>query len=239
MENKKSPPPLVPDFGEPEGYLKIYLRDENSAAVESWNAAFHDTRLSEYLREKNMRIDFDIARGSVLNLTENIDVLVSPCYSNGFMKHGICNKYINSFGARIESDIQKQISQKYHGILPIGRAIMMSMSKYSDSFRFLAISPISTVEGSNDPFSVFLSFKAILEVCEAYNSSRKDQKITSIACPALGNSEYFRSALQMRVAIDTLYGRGFVGKSNSEQKELHTLLTTIKKPFSISALYTP
>jgi hypothetical protein len=100
----------------------------------------------------------------------------------------------------------------------------------------------------SESLGVFLAFKAVLELIENYNQSilsrgsdtKKDPSkiITSIAFGE-EREPYFRSALQMRAAIDSYFGMGFIDKNFQSQREFYAFLTTIKKPFNIKTLYNP
>jgi len=239
---ERGPPPLIPDT--PSKKLKIYLRDTNKEMIESWNVVFHDVRVKNLAEAHDTELIFDIAEGNVLDLSEEIDALVAPCNGTGNMSNGINNVYLQTFGARLEIDMSKRINEKHHGMLPVGRSLIISLSRYTDKFRFLIGSPISMLPGHQESLGPFLAFKAVLELVETYNLSIKKggKKITSIACPGFGvieNIPPFRSALQMRAAVDSFFGLGFAERGFKSAKDFYIFLTTIKKPFAIQTLYPP
>jgi hypothetical protein len=245
---KKGPPPLVPDTPEEHKELgkklKIYLRDVDKTVVEAWNVVFHDPRVENLAEAHDTKLEFDIAEGSTLDIGVEVDALISPCHGTGSMTSGVNNVYLQSFGARLELDMSGQIAKKHHGVLPVGRALVISLSRYTDKFRFLIGSPVAMLTGHVESLGPFLAFKSVLEIIETYNSSVKqdNKKITSIACSGLGINEgipAFRCALQMRAAIDSYFGAAFVGRDFKAMREFYIFLTTIKKPFAIQTLYQP
>lgn len=269
MEHR-DPPPLIPDEIEQKLWaerqalrpLRIYLRDIDDEMIRAWNVVFHDERLMTAARAKGYNLEIDIRKADITSAqsyetTDDapgssnkaspviVDALVSPANSLGDMHGGIDGVYLRIFGARLEKDVLKQVREKHHGLLPLGKATIVSMQRYSDMFRFLISSPTMVVPGVPDLLAPYLSFKAALEMMETCNKSFGDKRkpIRSIACPGLGTGvggiPHFRCALQMRAALDSFFGFAFHSRALKEQRELYVLLTTIKKPFKIDTLYQP
>jgi O-acetyl-ADP-ribose deacetylase (regulator of RNase III) len=247
----REPPPLVPDDDSSTTSstvkctkkLKIYLRDLEKDMIDSWNVVFHDPRLAILAEAHGYELDFDIKKGDITEIEDQVDVLVSPANGSGNMNGGIDGFYLQKFGRRLETDVIEQIRKRHHGLLPVGKSVIISMRRYSDKFRFLISSPTMLLPGKPvEPLSTFLAFKSTLETIQAFNEKSK-LPITSLACPGLGTGvgevPFFRSALQMRAAIDSWFGCAFSNRAFKEQREYYVFLTTIKKPFSITTLYTP
>jgi O-acetyl-ADP-ribose deacetylase (regulator of RNase III) len=243
------PPTVVEEKLEPKEItenLTIYLRDPDQEVVNSWETVFHDPRVAELAASQGYAITIDMKVGDILDFPDGeVDAVVSASNSFGSMNSGIDNQYIQAFGANLEKDVIDQISKKHNGVLPPGRAMITLLSKYTKKFRFLINAPICIMPASNisDTLNPYLAMKAILEIISTYNQSAKGKKITSFACPGLGPGigqvPPFRSALQMRAALDGFFKKAFNGKPIKDQRDHYALLATIKKPFKIETLYKP
>jgi hypothetical protein len=197
--------------------------------IKSWRAVFHDPRISEL---ESLKID--VAKGP--DTSTAADIIFIP--SNVFGE--IPRKYIDEFGAKIQQEINDYITNKCSGYLSIGKVIFVNMAKYSQAYRLAAIVAttvaVETHHPAAYPLADYTAFKAFLDAIQTYNN-HKPTKIRSVCCPALSTEVPFRSAFQIRVAIDGYLCLGFVGRTLKQRKELQTLMITVSRPCNIRTLY--
>jgi hypothetical protein len=219
-------PALIPD---PEYQtLTIHLRSRDTLMLDAWRAVFHDPRINEV-----PGLTIDIQKGNASDQAADVLVISSDIFGE------ITKKYQDEFGARLQTEVIATVN-KAGGILPLGRALFVSMTKYSAAYRLLLIVATSSPEPPETSSKLldYISFKSVLDIIQNYNRTKKT-KITSFVCECLTPApEYpFRSALQVRVAIDGYLSLGFVSRNSKQSKELYTLLTTVSRPGNIRTLY--
>ena len=97
--------------------MKIYLRDRSAALVEAWRKVFSDNP------------NIHVSCGDIFAEGEHLDVdaIVSPANSFGFMDGGIDFVYSDYFGWGIGDDLREKIWGQYHGELLVGQATVIDM----------------------------------------------------------------------------------------------------------------
>lgn len=162
--------------------------------------------------------------GSIIDLCIKNTAYISPANSFGSMGGGIDEVYNKKMFPNIQKDVMINISKlssstksklsfdrlkkdKMYNMLPIGHAIITSLSSYPKyETCFLITAPTMTqpenIEGSNNPYKAFL---ACLNVIKS-----SDVKISTLICPGLGTGvgciTFEESAKQIFDAINTFIG---------------------------------
>ena len=114
--------------------LKIFLTAIQEPLANAWREASED-------------LDFiEVHEGSIFDL--DVDAVVSPANSFGFMDGGIDRLYTANYGPEVQAKLQALISRKHHGELLVGAAdivpIPESHAKYliaAPTMRIPEISP--------------------------------------------------------------------------------------------------
>jgi len=174
--------------------MKIFLRDRNIELVEYWNHYFKN-------EEKVSASCGDIfADGEHMN----VDAIVSPANSFGFMDGGIDYVYSNFFGWKMSEELRRKIFMEYDGELLVGQAALIDIRETNENtpIPFLISAPTmrTPLDVSHSP-NAFLAFKAVVRLA-------KKNGIKSILCPglatAIGRMPYRKCAMQMYEAYKQL-----------------------------------
>ncbi|HAA58481.1 MAG TPA: phage tail protein [Myxococcales bacterium] len=134
---------------------------------------------------------------------ENINAVVSPANSYGWMDGGIDQVYVYSFGQQIEERVKQQIKQDHGGELPVGSAFVIET--YSERIEYLVVAPTMRIPGPvKETQNAYLAMKAMLKAVYQFNQTNA-HVITGIGCPGLGTGTggipYKEAARQMRRAF--------------------------------------
>lgn len=167
------------------GFMKVFLRDRNPGMAQAWQSVFAN--------ESDIHISCgDIfAEGPHLN----VDAIVSPANSFGFMDGGIDFIYSEYFGWGIGDKLREELWQHHHGELLVGQAITIDMRTtpaYStpgspvksriDQIPYLISAPTMRV-----PMNVSNTANAYLAFVAVLREARKNE-FKSILCPGLGTA---------------------------------------------------
>jgi hypothetical protein len=213
MNKINSPPELVPYYSTD---IRLLLVDKSREVVDSWRAVFSDNRFT-HMEVNIMQQDWS---------TLDSDIIVCPITCIG----GISDECKQIFGTDTQRAICQKIRDKYHGYLSVGRCFMLKIND-----RILLAASVKSTNGETNNLGSFLCMKCVLEIIEIHNKSPKCiKKINNILVPNINlhnQMPIFRSALQMRIAIDSHFG------NDVNIESLLDLMTTIRKPFSIKILY--
>jgi O-acetyl-ADP-ribose deacetylase (regulator of RNase III) len=173
--------------------LALRTLDEGMAAA--WEAHFQLPEVT-------------IAVGDILET--NVDAILSPANSFGFMDGGIDLLYSRFFGWELQDALQERIASEYDGELPVGQAILLPTGH--KAIGFLVSAPTMRVPAVIDgTVNVYLAFRAALLAVQRHNTGR-GPKIRSLASPALGagigGMPFARVARQMFAAYsDVVLGQ--------------------------------
>jgi len=145
--------------------MKLYLVDTNDNLVDAWNKEF--SQFSEVT----------VISGDILSYAKN--TIVSPANSYGFMDGGIDRIYTNFFGLQPQTEIQKAITKRVEGYLPIGASVVVNTG--NTKIPFMIAAPTMITPGSIPPSNCYFAMAAVLN---AVNSNI--ELIEEVYCPGLG-----------------------------------------------------
>ncbi len=178
--------------------MKIYLRDRNPLLIQAWIQAFSGCK------------DIVASCGDIFQDGEhlNVEAIISPANSFGYMDGGIDFVYSDYFGWGIGDLLREHIWTKHDGELLVGEAAVIDMRKTApknpiqqnriNQIPFLISAPTMRVPANvSGTVNAFLAFRAALRVAKKNN-------IHSILCPgmatAIGKMPPAACAVQMREA---------------------------------------
>ena len=171
---------------------KIILIDRNADLVHHWAILFQSTPSVE------------VHTGSIFDY--EVDALVSPANSFGFMDGGIDYALSEVLGWELQRRLQKQIADLPEKELLVGRSLTLTTGH--PKWPYLISAPtmrVPMVLGANST-NVYLAAKAV------FNELKYHPTISSIAMSGMGTGvgkvPYDICAHQMRAAYDAV----FVGK---------------------------
>jgi O-acetyl-ADP-ribose deacetylase (regulator of RNase III) len=189
------------------------LRDLNADVVSAWKTEFAATA------------EVEASLGSILDL--KADAIVSPANSFGYMDGGIDLAYCRFFGFELQERLQALLSDRYHGELPVGQAVVVETGH--PGIPFLVSAPTMRVPSSvAKSINVYLAFRATLVAILEHNQ-KHSKPIARVAVPGMGTGigevSPARAARHMRVAYDSVLGkhrglRRSVSQIWSEHQEL-------------------
>jgi hypothetical protein len=215
----QGPPPLVQDYS--VVYTINFCGDEKNS-----RAVFNDDRLESLCVKSSIGVSVfthtDLAKCSS-------DILVAPidCVGNIMDR-----TFRDRFGAAINSKVKKYVCDNHHGYLPLGKAFIISMRAFSETFAYMMCVPIRTHVNIREPYDLHV-FNTVKTVMDYMHSS---DKFRSVTFPEMHyDMPPYRAALQTRVAIDTFLGEG-VNRENS--KNLFETMKTIRNINNIKLIYT-
>jgi len=204
--------------------IEINLRDKNPDMVEAWK--------KEFTSYDNIHIScghiFDIPN-------KNIDAIISPANSFGFMDGGIDYIYSEYFGWDLQDRLQKIIRDEYFGEVTVGSAIIIE-TKHK-LIKYLISCPTMRVpEIVSDTVNAYLAFRAGLIEIIKLNKNNCNKNIKSILCPGLGTFvgklSYNDCAKQMRFAYDQIFGKNkYYPYEIYDAIRKHYLLNSIKRKY--------
>lgn len=134
--------------------------------------------------------DVSVHEGSILDL--DVDAIVSPANSFGFMEEGLSGVYRRSFGGHVQERLQALLRAQHDGELPVGRAEIVAIEH--PRIRWLIAAPTMrvpmTVAGTVNPF---LAARAALRLVKqghfapgSGGDGHVGHAVTSLAMPGLG-----------------------------------------------------
>jgi len=162
--------------------MKIFLRDRGPKLVEAWAEVF------------SSHPDFKISCGDIFAEGEwlNVDAIVSPANSFGYMDGGIDFVYSDYFGWGIGDLLREKIWTEHNGELLVGQAVAVDMRltepkneqqrQRVNRIPYLISAPTMRVPANvSNTVNAFLAFRAALRVA-------KEQGYESILCPGLATA---------------------------------------------------
>lgn len=209
--------------------MQIYLRDRNPSLVRAWEEMFVDCP------DVHPSFGDIFAEGPWLN----VQAVVSPANSFGFMDGGIDFVYSAYFGWAVSEKLREHLWQEYQGELLVGQALVMDMRETNtkhvahktriERTPYLISAPTMRVPSDvSQTVNAFLAFRAVLR-------EAKKHGIESILCPGLGTSigqmPYRNCAVQMLEAYRTFENPKFFDVLGNAHTLHYSMLTpdTYKK----------
>ena len=144
--------------------MELWLVDINSELIEAWEKEFQEFP------------EVRIREGDILKIAEN--TIVSPANSYGYMDGGIDHIYTNYFGIKPQEEIQKLISLRPEGQLPIGAAVMVQTG--NKKIPYMISAPTMIGPEPVPPSNAFFAMSAILQ-----NATKNKKLVKKVFCPGL------------------------------------------------------
>ncbi len=174
--------------------LYLVMRATNPEMVLAWMQYFSDPG------------PWSIGSGDLLR--EKGDAALSPANSYGHMDGGIDLAYRSLFGLGIQNRVQKVIGERFDGLLPVGKAIIVPTNH--DRIPHLVVAPtMERPKNVADTDNARRAMRAALVEILRYNDyqrSKGDDLLHRVLVPGLctgvGRMDPFDSARQMRQAVD-------------------------------------
>lgn len=150
-----------------------------------------DAALADAWREECGSLpNVSLHRGSILDL--DVDALISPANSFGFMDGGIDGVYRRHFGGHIQERLQALIRAQHDGELPVGQAEIIATDH--PRLRFLISAPTMrvpmNVAGTAHPYlaarAVFRLVKQGVFAPGSGGEGHVSSRVSSVAMPGLG-----------------------------------------------------
>lgn len=127
------------------------------------------------------REDVEIHQCDIMSLPD-VQVLLSPANSYGFMAGGVDQVYVYAFGAALEARVQEAIRTSRGGELPVGDALVVPTGDVK--IPWLVVAPTMKIPGSiKGTDNVFLATRAALR---AVKTIEGEPRIRRIGTPAFG-----------------------------------------------------
>jgi O-acetyl-ADP-ribose deacetylase (regulator of RNase III) len=174
-----------------------------------------------------------VHRGSILDL--NVDAVVSPANSFGFMDGGIDLAYSNTFGWHVQERLQRAIRERHHGELLVGAAEIVETDH--PRITYVIAAPTMRVPTIlRDSVNPYLAARAALLLVKhgvfaggALAGEPVSRVVETVAFPGLGTGVGRvgpdTCARQVRAAIEQVaLGRSSFPASWLEAQERHQLL---------------
>ncbi len=188
--------------------LKIILAAKDIDLFDAWTKYCGDL--------PNVSIHF----GSILDL--EVDAIVSPANSFGFMDGGLDLFYTLHFGPGVQKRLQDKIKKDYDGELLVGQAT--AVATHDEKIPFVISAPTMRVPLvlPIDTVNPYLAAKAVFNYI-------KNSEIKSVSCPGLatgiGRVSPNMCARQMRTAIqDTILNPRFPATWKQSAEEHKSLI---------------
>ncbi len=148
----------------------------------------------------------DVVQGDICNL--EVDAIVSPANSFGFMDGGLDYALSHRFGWDLHTRLQDIIRSRPLGELLVGEALIIETG--DEKIPWLISAPTMRIPMRlRQTINAYLAMKAIMTSSMAHTL---DPKIRSVAIPGLGTGVGALppkiAALQMKEAYDEVLGRG-------------------------------
>ena len=160
---------------------KIILVDISQQLVDEWKGVF------------GRQSELEIFYGSIFD--QNVDAIVSPANSFGYMDGGLDGKIRDFFGKQIEDNVQRKIHMDFSGEILVGQSF--SIETKHEHIPYLVVAPTMRLPSSIvGTVNAYLAKKSILKTFLAHEA------IKTIAIPGLGT---LSGQLSPRIAAVQMY----------------------------------
>lgn len=194
---------------------------------------------------KKHDVELIVHDGSILDL--QVDSIVSPANSFGFMRGGIDGIYTKKFGLVVEKAVQKLIQEHHYGEMLVGEAEVVETENKSIPFCISAPTMrIGTTleETTTNPFlaarAVFLLWKHGTFKYGDHKGEEVKKVIKEIAFPGLGTGvggvSYEACAFQVIKALRLVIFGEFEFPKHGQPKDDHHEMWQIDKPISTAKM---
>lgn len=138
--------------------MKLVLCDTNVALVNAWKQVFSGFA------------EVEIHTGSIFADTIQIDALVSPANSFGFMDGGFDGIITDVLGPQVQESLQDLLIANHHGELLVGQAAIIPTGR--DNIPYVISAPTMRVPMilSPDSINVYLATLAVLNEIKEWNA---------------------------------------------------------------------
>jgi O-acetyl-ADP-ribose deacetylase (regulator of RNase III) len=151
--------------------IVFHLRDNNVEVVQAWREHFKDIDAVK------------LSAGDIFELDANVDAIVSPANSFGYMDGGIDLVYVERFGWELQDRLQSHIKEQHDGELPVGQATIVETD--DPGIPFLVSAPTMRVPMNvSQTLNAYLAFRAAIRAVRQHNAEG-DRVIRSLLCPGL------------------------------------------------------
>jgi O-acetyl-ADP-ribose deacetylase (regulator of RNase III) len=172
--------------------MKLILCDVDASVVAAWRAQFA------------RHPEVQVFEKSILDV--EIDAVVNPGNSFGFMDGGLALKLCEKFGFEIQEVVRKAVRERYGKEMLVGQADVFPTGKTP---AFLIHAPtMRTPQPIGDTVNAYLAARAAFNAAKAYNSNaaKGGEPIGTVALPGLGTGtgkmNPLVSARQIRYAYE-------------------------------------
>lgn len=161
--------------------IALILSDRNEKMIEAWKNTF---RQNEVFQNNYVDVSISIEhKNSILDL-KDIDALVSPANSFGFMDGGIDQAYTDYFGKQLQEAVQNELAVNYGGELLVGNSFHINTN--NEKFPHMIISPTMRVpEELAGTINVYLAMRATIKTAYFLLIENQKEYIT-VACSGFG-----------------------------------------------------
>ena len=170
----------------------LVLCDRNPEVVFGWTQILGDYQ------------GLSFGAGDLLRM--QVDAVVSPANSFGFMDGGIDLAYRNFFGLSIQRRVQTLIEQRFAGEKPVGQAMIVPTGHAKIS-RLVVAPTMKTPQNIQGTENVYHAMKAALE-----RAGAADPSIERLGIPGMGTGiggmDPFESARQLLHALVQVLQQG-------------------------------
>jgi O-acetyl-ADP-ribose deacetylase (regulator of RNase III) len=115
-----------------------------------------------------------------------VDALISPANSFGFMDGGIDLIYSRQLGWQVQERLQALLRSEYGGQLPVGMAVLIETDNPELPYVISAPTMHAPTNVSNT-LNAYLAFRAALRVIQKKNAEQPGA-IKTVACPGLATA---------------------------------------------------
>ncbi len=206
-----------------EAVMKIYLAAVEEDLADAWERHCGDLP------------GVHIHRGSILDL--EVDAVVSPANSFGFMDGGVDHLYSQHFGWEVEKRLQALIQSRHHGELLVGTAEIVETLRLPIMF-VIAAPTMRVPMRLADTVNPYLAARAALLLIKygtipegTFAGTAVSSIVSSVAFPGLGTGIGTvgpnTCAHQVRAAIEeVILGKRQPPRTWAEAQQQHQLLYT-------------
>lgn len=184
--------------------------------AECHSVVFHDNRMEALSLKSGMQVN--VTNSDLCKCVSDLIVILMDCTGN------ILNSaYKDMFGAAIYTRVKTYVRQNHNGYLPVGKAFLMNMTAFSDSYKRMMCVAVCQYDLS--------VFNTVILVLQFIKTQKLSVTFPDLEILGLGT---FRTALQCRVAVDTFMGYG-VNRDNP--KNLLDTMRTVRNINNIKLIY--
>ena len=161
--------------------MRIHFVDEEKKMTDAWKEAFSSIEDVPGVRYGVVRSDF----GGFMDEHPEIDAVVCPADSFGFMTGRFGLSVKDYFGGKLENSLRNQIANYSCGMISVGssESVFVGYSEYYPNGRYLIAAPVSMIpEKILDPRIIYWCVRSSLISCVKLG-------LGDVVIPALGSGQ--------------------------------------------------